>query len=340
MVFFLKGESMELKVTTSQNTYSVIIERGILNHVAEYIDTKRRVYIVSDDGVPEAYQDILLSQFIDASIYIFPFGEASKNLSTYEAILKDMLEKQISRKDLLIALGGGVVGDMAGFAAATYMRGIEYINIPTTTLSQIDSSIGGKTAVDLNGRKNSVGAFWQPSLVLIDPETLKTLPKRQISAGLAEAVKMGMICDRELFELFEKDDYYDHIDEIIFRSLKAKRDVVAEDERETGLRKILNFGHTYGHAYESLHGFTYLHGECVAMGMMTILDDEVLKERLKAVLMRLELPLSCEYDRDALLNLMRNDKKAEHEMITVCQVHALGSADLEAWTMKELGRRV
>ena len=153
-------------------------------------------------------------------------------------------------------------------------------------------------------------------------------------------MKMGMICDSELFELFEEDDYYDHIDEIIFRALKAKRDVVAKDERETGLRKILNFGHTYGHAYESLHGFRYLHGECVAMGMMTILEDGELKERLRATLTRLKLPLCCEYDRDALMDLMRNDKKAEYDRITVCQVHALGSGDLEEWTMEELKERI
>ena len=248
-----------------------------------------------------------------------------------------MLAQHLSRKDTVIALGGGVVGDLAGFCASTYMRGIRFINIPTTSLAQIDSSIGGKTAIDMNGVKNCVGTFWQPSMVLIDPEVLSTLTPRLMSEGLAEAVKAGLIRDEKLFELFEQDDYMDHIDEILYRSLIVKKDVVEHDERESGERKLLNFGHTFGHAYESDEGLgTYLHGECVGMGMMTILKNEAIKARLARVLERLHLPLSCDADPHDVARLVLNDKKADHGTITIVQVDEIGKGHLEQWTMKDI----
>ncbi len=328
---------MEIKVSTKQRTYPIIFERGALYKVKELIQPKGKVFIVSDDGVPKKWQDILQSQFVDAPIHIFKNGEASKNIHTYEEILKHMLECKLSRKDMVIALGGGVVGDMAGFAAATYMRGIEYVNIPTTTLSDIDSSIGGKTAIDFAGVKNSVGCFWQPSAVIIDMDTLSTLSKRHFNNGLAEAVKTGLILDKSLFELFEQDDYLNHIDEIIEKCLYAKRKIVEEDERESGRRKLLNFGHTYGHAYESYHEMNeYYHGECVAMGMMTILKNEEIKNRLEKVLHRLSLPTECEYDQDKIVNLIMNDKKANHSHVTIIQVDEIGNGHLEDWTIEDI----
>ena len=332
---------MEILVHSKQQDYKVLIERGLLSRVNTFIDPKKRVYIISDTGVPQEYKDSLMRQFENSSLFVFPQGEASKNLQTFQAILENMLQENISRNDLIIALGGGVVGDLSGFVAACYKRGISYINIPTTTLSQIDSSIGGKTAVDLAGVKNCVGAFWQPSLVLIDPDTLKSLNKRHFYNGVAEAVKMGLICDRELFELFEKEDAEEHLEEIIYRSLVAKRDVVAQDERESGLRKILNFGHTYGHAFESYYDLgTYLHGECVAMGMMQVLEDPQIKERCKNVLCRLHLPLACEVDKELIRQIMKNDKKAEQDSVDLIQVREIGSAVIEKVKIEELIRRL
>ena len=204
-------KNMEIQVNTKQRTYAIHLEKGSLHRVKEIIKPKGRVFIISDDGVPEKWQNILLEQFPEAPVHIFKNGEASKNMQTYEEILRQMLKSKLSRKDTVIALGGGVVGDIAGLSAATYMRGIEYINIPTTTLSQIDSSIGGKTAIDLAGIKNCVGCFWQPSAVIIDTDILSSLCKRQFNNGLAEAVKTGLILDKELFELFEKDDYENYL---------------------------------------------------------------------------------------------------------------------------------
>ncbi len=328
---------MKMTVHTKQHDYDICLERGILSHASELVGEVGIPFLISDDGVPKKWRTLLQNQFPNSYMHVFPNGEGSKNIHTYQEILTAMLEHHVSRNDTVIALGGGVVGDMAGFAAATYMRGIRYINIPTTVLSQIDSSIGGKTAIDMNGVKNCVGAFWQPSLVLIDPDTLTTLPERQISNGLAEAVKAGMIRDEKLFELFEKDNYQDYLEEIIERSLNVKRVVVENDERESGERKLLNFGHTYGHAIESSYALdTYLHGECVGMGMMLILQNEALKERLKKVLERLHLPISCNYDEDKVVQLIANDKKADHSTVTIVQVDELGKGYLENWTMEQM----
>ena len=338
---FIKGGNMKIQVNTKNRLYPIIIERGILAKVNEYIDKNRYVFIVSDDGVPNSYAQILLNQFPNAHLMVIPRGESSKCYEMLKKIHEEMLECNMSRNDLVIALGGGVIGDLAGLAAATYMRGIDYINIPTTTLSQIDSSIGGKTAINLGSYKNSVGAFWQPKMVFVDLNTLVTLDKRNFNNGLAEAVKAGLIKDAELFELFESDNYLDNLEEIIIRSLKMKKEVVENDEREKGERKLLNFGHTYGHAYESYYALEeYLHGECVAMGMMTILENEDIKNRLKNVLMKLNLPIACEADKEKIVELIKNDKKADHDLISIIQVNEIGKSQIEEWTMDDIRRKL
>ncbi len=225
-------------------------------------DCLTQIFILSDDAVPKCHQQTVQQQFPDSYLHIVKHGEGAKSFAVLEDCLTQMLRQNFSRKDLVIALGGGVIGDLAGFVAATYMRGIDFINIPTTTLSQIDSSIGGKVAINLDGIKNCVGAFYQPKMVLIDPLVLNTLPKRHFYNGLVEAVKAGLIQDEELFTLFERDEL--DIEQIIYRSLLVKKYVVEQDETEQGLRKILNFGHTIGHAYESYYQLhDYYHGECV-----------------------------------------------------------------------------
>ena len=332
---------MKITVSTKQKAYDVILERGILFQAEQYIGRHGHVFLVSDDGVPKVWQDALQKQYPEAHMHIFPHGEGSKNLNTWQGILEDMLACRLSRRDTVIALGGGVTGDIAGFAAACYMRGISYVNIPTTSLAQIDSSIGGKTAVDLNGAKNCVGAFWQPDMVLADPDVLSTLSPRQFHNGLIEAVKEGLTFDPDLFAIFEKDDYADHIEEIIARCLKIKKDVVEKDEREGGMRKLLNFGHTYGHAYETYYGLDkYLHGECVGMGMMTILHNPELKKRLAAVLTRLGAPVSCDADKDRIAELIRSDKKADHDHVTVVLVDEIGRGRLEDWDMARIRKEL
>lgn len=332
---------MEITVKTKDKIYTVYLQRGILSSASQLIGRHGHVFLVSDDGVPEKWRTMLQAQYPEAAMYVFANGEASKNFTTLQQILKAMQEAHLSRKDTVIALGGGVVGDMAGFASAIYMRGISYINIPTTSLSQIDSSIGGKTAIDFNGVKNSVGAFWQPDMVLADLDTLDTLSPRHYHNGLAEAVKEGLIKDEELFHLFEQDDWHDHIEEIIGRCLRIKRDVVEQDEKETGERKLLNFGHTFGHAYESYFGMNgYYHGECVGLGMMTVLNQAEIKRRLEKVLQRLELPTSCSADPAAVYQLMLQDKKADHDHITMVQVDTIGKGHLEDWSLSQVKERL
>ncbi|MBQ6489136.1 MAG: 3-dehydroquinate synthase [Solobacterium sp.] len=332
---------MEIQVHTKQRDYTVTVERGALSRTREIIGDAGHAFIVSDSGVPQKWKDILCGQFPNGHMHVFEQGEASKNIDVFREILEDMLECHISRNDILIALGGGVTGDLAGFAASAYMRGIRYVNIPTTSLSMIDSGIGGKTAIDLNGVKNCVGAFWQPYAVIVDPDILSTLPERHLNNGMAEAVKEGLIRDPGLFALFEQDDWKQHLDEIITRCLVIKRDIVERDERESGERKLLNFGHTFGHAYESWHGFdTYLHGECVAMGMMTVLKDPQIRQRLHTVLQRLQLPETCSADREEVIRLVMNDKKADHGTVTVVQVDEIGNGHLETWSKEQIRERL
>lgn len=313
------------------------------------IEPGSKAFIVTDSGIPDKWKEALQRQFPSSPMFIFEQGEASKNISTYKEILSWLASNRASRKDTVIALGGGVTGDMAGFAAATYMRGISYINIPTTSLSQIDSSIGGKTAIDLDGLKNIVGAFWQPSAVIIDTNTLSTLPARQLAAGLAEAVKSGLIGDAGLFEIFEEmealafmqptaqaDTLASRLDGIIYRSLMVKKAIVEQDENEASLRKLLNLGHTYGHAYESYYAGRYLHGECVAMGMMTIIQDEEIRTRLGKVLKMLDLPISCDADKGRIAELVMSDKKAVGNHIEIAQVDEIGKAHLETWSIGKL----
>lgn len=340
-LFSIQGRNvMEMDVAVSAGSYRITLEHGLLAKVSDYVPQGKRVFVISDDGVPAKWRDILQAQFPDQPLYVIPHGEDSKCFDQLQKVLAAMLEAHLSRKDLVIALGGGVVGDLSGFAAAIYMRGIEWINVPTTMLAMVDSSIGGKTAIDFNSVKNSVGAFWQPKAVLIDPDVLSTLSPRLLSEGCAEAIKTGLIRDPELFEIFEQDDWQTHLDTIIERSLAVKKAVVEADERESGERKLLNFGHTFGHAYESLSDGVLLHGEAVSIGMMTILENEEIKRRLKKVLDRLNLPCEYEADPSAVYERIRNDKKASHDSISIVQVPEIGKGTIETWTMAQVKEKL
>ena len=230
----------------------------------------------------------------------------------------------------MTAVGGGVIGDLAGFAAACYMRGVDFYNIPTTLLAQVDSSVGGKTAVDLGGIKNIVGAFHQPRAVLIDPEVLKTLDARQFACGAAEIIKMAATFDADLFARIEANGIREteaQIETIIADTLRIKARVVEEDEKEQGLRKALNFGHTLGHGIESVSG-RLLHGECVALGMLPMAESAV-RERLRQVLQREGLPTACAEDADAVCEAAMHDKKADGDMVTTICVRRIGEFDTE-----------
>ena len=327
---------IHMNLSEAARGYDILVERGLLAHAGQHLNLNRRVLVVTDSGVPKEYAETVAAQCKDAVIYTVEQGEASKSLETFGLLLGAMLERGFSRKDCVVAVGGGVVGDLAGFVASAYMRGVDFYNIPTTLLSQIDSSIGGKTAVNFGGVKNIVGAFYQPKRVLIDPDLLKTLPPRQISNGLAEAIKMSLTSDKELFELLETCDPRDNLDEIIIRSLRIKQGVVEQDEREAGLRKILNFGHTIGHGIESSQGMRDLyHGECVALGMLPMCG-ETLRPRVIAVLKRCGLYRTLTYDWEEIAEAAFHDKKADGNTVAVTTVDEAGSFRMETVDREDL----
>jgi 3-dehydroquinate synthase len=316
---------MTLTVNLPERSYDITVERGALSRVCEIFPLARRVLIVTDDGVPPIYAETVAAAAAAPTLITVKAGEESKSLATLERLLSAMLAAGFTRSDAVVAVGGGVVGDLCGLAAATYMRGIDFYNIPTTLLSQVDSSIGGKTAVNLGGVKNAVGVFYQPRAVLIDPEVLATLPARQLAAGLAEAIKMAATSDAALFERMEREALDAILDDIIIGSLKIKRSVVERDERESGLRRVLNFGHTVGHGYESAAGLSgLLHGECVALGMLHLCSPEV-RARLIPLLEKAGLPTASALPPDAVLAPIVHDKKADGDRIRYIYVDRIGT---------------
>ena len=330
---------MKLHLDLKERSYEITVERGCLGRAGEVLNLGRRVLIVTDSGVPAEYAECLAAQCERPTVVTVPAGEGSKSLETFGMLLSRMLAEGFTRTDCVAAVGGGVVGDLAGFAAACYMRGIDFYNLPTTLLSQVDSSIGGKTAVNLDGVKNCVGAFWQPRAVLIDPDTLRTLPARQLANGMAEAVKMSLTSDAELFRLFETGGDKDP-ESVILRALDIKRRVVEADEREGGLRRILNFGHTLGHGIEAaagLHGL--LHGECVALGMLPMCAQDV-RERLLPVLRRLGLPASLPVDPGQVLEPVCHDKKCDGGMISYVYVPRIGAYEIRRAALADFRREM
>ena len=319
---------MIIRMELGPDSYDIVVERGALKKAAQFMDLDRKVLIVTDDGVPARYAQKIAAQCGSAQIHTLPQGEANKNMEQFEGILKAMLDASLTRKDCAVAVGGGVVGDMTGFAAACYMRGIDFYNIPTTLLSQVDSSIGGKTAIDFRGVKNIVGAFHQPKAVLIDPDTLETLDERQVRSGLAEAIKMAATSDADLFRFIEEStDLKSDMEKIICGALMIKKNVVEQDPREAGLRKILNFGHTIGHAIEAFYGGEHLHGECVAMGMIPM-SSAGAGERIRSVLEKYGLPADISAGADDLMPYVLHDKKMQKKTISLVYVSEIGHCEI------------
>ena len=330
-----------LRMELGERGYDIHIGRGLLGRAGEIFNLRRKVFIVTDSGVPEEYARTVAASCADARIVTVPCGEGSKSVETYGELLREMIDFGMTRTDCAVAVGGGVVGDLTGFLAASYMRGIDFYNIPTTLLSQVDSSIGGKTAINHGGVKNVVGAFHQPRGVIVDAQTLGTLPKRQIANGLAEAVKMALTSDAELFSRFECEEITDkNIEEIIVASLKIKKAVVEADERESGLRKILNFGHTFGHAIEEVEEMRgYYHGECVAIGMLVAMTPEI-RAKAVPVLKKLGLPTTYEGDVEAALGFISHDKKCDGDKISVIKVCRVGEFEIVKMTVGEFADEV
>ena len=289
-----------------------------------------RLFVLCDWNVFSIYKNILKN----CCVYTFPAGEKSKTTETAVKILTAMAENGFGRNDTLVAFGGGVTGDLGGFCASVYMRGIRYIQMPTTILAAVDSSVGGKTAVDFAGHKNLVGSFWQPSKVFCDTDFFKTLPHRQYAAGFAEIVKYGTISDKKLFSIIENGEF--ELENVIEQCIDIKRKIVEKDTRDMGIRKILNFGHTVGHAIEKLSNFGILHGEAVAVGMCVVLRGSQrlglckngTAQRVSEVLHKYALPISCDFCAEDILNEVKSDKKRAGNSTDVIIVPEIGRAEI------------
>ena len=324
---------MILRMELGERSYDILIERGCLQQAGQLLHLNRKVCIVTDEGVPRQYVEKLAAQCASPVIVTVDAGEETKTMETVTKLCRVMLERGFSRKDCVAAVGGGMVGDLAGFAAACFMRGVDFYNIPTTLLSQVDSSIGGKTGVNLDGVKNIVGAFWQPQKVLIDPGTLDTLSPRLCAEGMAEAVKMALASDEKLFEQLEQGDL--PVEELLYGALSIKKAIVEQDEREGGIRKLLNFGHTIGHGVESAAKGSLYHGECVAIGLLPMCSQPV-RARLQPVLERLGLPTSTDLDKEQIWQAMQHDKKSNSAGFSAVFVDQPGKAYAKNITFAEM----
>lgn len=335
----------------TDRSYDIYIGEGLLSQTAELVSSLglgKKAMIVSDDTVAELYLDTLAKNLTGAGYevysFIFEHGEKSKCAETYLSLLDSLAEKRFTRSDAVFALGGGVVGDLAGFAAATYMRGIRFVGIPTTLLACVDSSVGGKTAIDIKAGKNLVGAFWQPSAVICDPELLWSLPDEYFSDGMAEVIKYAVIRDASILDLIREGKAKENIEELILRCIEIKRDIVEEDERESGLRAVLNFGHTAAHAIEAESGFQISHGRAVGIGMALIMKASASmglckEEDYKAlceVLSDYSLDTDCPYDAKTLYSHALSDKKAASGGISLVMCRGIGKCEIRKTPNDEL----
>jgi len=332
--------------TVTVNTarpYEVRIERGLLKRTGEQLSAltrSRAAALVADDTVDALYGGAVRSALADAGFQTetitFPHGEAAKTLATYGRILDFLAENRLTRADTVVALGGGVTGDLAGFAAATYLRGVNVLQIPTTLLAMVDSAVGGKTGVDLPAGKNLAGAFHQPLAVLCDPDTLDSLPQETFADGAAEAVKYGLLCDEPLFGTLETGAYRAQIEAVVERCVRIKAEICAADEREAGRRQLLNLGHTFGHAVELLSGYRVPHGHAVAIGMVCAARMAVslgrcgadCLPRLTAALRKNDLPVETGYAPQALADAALVDKKRAGNTLTFVLPNAMGRCEL------------
>lgn len=335
----------------ASRSYDILIGSGLLDKAGEYISaaiTSRHVCVVTDDTVDALYSARMMSTLakngFSAVKFVFPHGEASKCHKTLIQLYDFLADNGFTRSDALIALGGGVTGDLTGFAAASYMRGIGFVQVPTTVLAQTDSSVGGKTAVDIAGGKNLVGAFYQPQLVLCDTDTLDTLTPEFFADGMAEVVKYGMIKSRELFDILTEKDIRGNIEDIITRCVSIKAQVVENDEREKGERMLLNFGHTLGHAIEKYYNYTGMsHGYAVAIGMSVFthiaerrgMCDPGVADKLDGLLKKCGLPLTTNAPMDVLYKNSLGDKKRLSSGMNIIICSDIGTSSVCSMSIDE-----
>ncbi len=342
---------MEKVTIKASSTYDILIDKGILDNAGKYISEvmkSKKACVVTDDNVDKFYGERLMKSIENAGIsvkkLVFPHGEASKNHTTLLNIYEFMAENSFTRSDFIVALGGGVVGDTAGYAAATFMRGIDFVQIPTTVVSQSDSSVGGKTAVNINAGKNLVGAFHQPKLVICDTDTLKTLTPEFFSDGMAEVIKHGMIKSPELFDILSSKDISENMVDIMKRNVSIKGKVVEADEREKGERMLLNFGHTLAHALEKYYNYTGIaHGHAVAVGMSVFthiaerrgMCKAGVADKLDELLIKCGLPITDKAPLDKLYQLSLHDKKHLSSGMNIVICSDIGKSEVVKMSVEE-----
>lgn len=332
--------------------YDIFIERGIIDSCGEYIkklSKAQKVTVITDSNVAPHYQWRVLNSLgkagFETKTHIFKAGEESKNLNSIAQMYDTLAGFKMTRKDVILALGGGVAGDMAGFAAATYLRGIDFVQVPTSLLAQVDSSVGGKTGVDLSYGKNLVGAFHQPIAVLIDPDTLSTLPDDYICDGMAEVIKYGCIKDADFFKKLAESNAFDYIEDVIEKCVTIKRDVVSRDEREAGERMLLNFGHTLGHAIEKIYDFKGIsHGMAVAIGMVLIsragekagITKQGTADKIADLCLKYSLPTTDSASFEQMAEAASNDKKTSGKSINLVLLKEIGNSIIVNKKLDEL----
>ncbi len=335
--------------------YPVLIGSGLINDCGSYIrenaglkDDAELAAVITDDQVGPLYAEEVCDSLESAGyrtvLFTVPNGEASKNIHSYTDILAFLAENHVTRSDFLVALGGGMIGDLAGFAAATYLRRIPFIQIPTTLLAAVDSSVGGKTGIDLDAGKNLAGAFYQPALVLCDLDTLDTLPEEVFRAGCAEVIKYGVLGDEKLFTHLSRHSLDFDREEVVARCIEMKRDIVGEDEFDNGLRQKLNLGHTLAHAAELLSNYELSHGMAVAIGLAVICRAAAANGfcsaecagRVCAVLQKFGLPTQCGYTMDELYKVMESDKKRKGGSISLIVPRTIGKCEIRKMTLEEM----
>lgn len=335
---------MKLVEVRASASYAVKIGHGLLDTLGAELSALAtgNVLVVTDANVAPHYLERAESSLKNAGFSvvseIIPAGEASKNLQNYEKLLRRMAAAQLTRADTVVALGGGVTGDLAGFAAASYLRGIRLVQVPTTLLAMVDSSVGGKTAVDLPEGKNLVGAFHQPALVLCDLDALDTLPQNVFREGCAEVIKTAILFDRPLFDVLKRDGLDFDREQVIARCVEHKRDIVAEDEFESGSRKLLNLGHTLGHAVEKCSGYTVAHGAAVAIGTAAMARAFCMEDggEIRDVLQKFGLPLTTGFTPEELAEAALADKKRQGDTVTLVIPTAVGKCELCRLPVAEL----
>lgn len=343
-----KDGSMELKVDLKDRSYPIIIEKGLINRVSEEIRKVykgKKIFIITDDNVNKYYGGKISGELkkndFEVKLLALKPGEETKNFNTLPIVYNELLDFNLTRSDLIIALGGGVIGDLAGFVASTYLRGVDFVQIPTSLLAQVDSSVGGKVAVDLDRGKNLVGSFYHPKCVLIDPEVLNTLDNRFFIDGMAEVIKYGCIKDKQFFDYLEKmennQQLINNMEVVIHKCCDIKRQAVENDEKDKGERMLLNFGHTLGHAIEQYYNYTkYSHGEGVAIGMYVIskiseekgLTKKGTSQRIKDILVKYNLPYELDVNIEETLEAINLDKKKLGNDLNVIILKEIGNSEI------------